>query len=96
MRSSLLPRNPVNSFPILHQLSLRRNAASQKFHHFELVLWNMYPIQIHAIWLGFFASVVVPFGGFLASAIKQAYVIKDFNSLILGHGGSRIDLTVNF
>jgi phosphatidate cytidylyltransferase len=57
------------------------------FHHFELVLKSVYPIQIHALWLGFFASVVAPFGGFLASAIKRAYGIKDFDSLIPGHGG---------
>lgn len=57
------------------------------FHHVEFVLKNVYPIQIHALWLGFFASVVAPFGGFLASAIKRAYGIKDFDSLIPGHGG---------
>lgn len=61
--------------------------VSHTFHHFELVLKNVYPIQIHALWLGFFASVVAPFGGFLASAIKRAYGIKDFDSLIPGHGG---------
>lgn len=60
---------------------------SHVFHHFELVVNNVYPIQIHALWLGFFASVVAPFGGFLASAIKRAYGIKDFDSLIPGHGG---------
>jgi phosphatidate cytidylyltransferase len=57
------------------------------FHHVELVLHNVYPIQIHALWLGLFASVVGPFGGFLASAIKRAYGIKDFDSFIPGHGG---------
>ena len=57
------------------------------FHHVELVLHNVYPVQIHALWLGFFASVVAPFGGFLASAIKRAYGIKDFDSFIPGHGG---------
>jgi len=60
---------------------------SHTFHHFKLVLENVYPIQIHALWLGFFASVVAPFGGFLASAIKRAYGIKDFDTLIPGHGG---------
>lgn len=56
-------------------------------HHFELVLKNVYPVQIHALSLAFFASVVAPFGGFLASAIKRAYGLKDFDSLIPGHGG---------
>ena len=36
---------------------------------------------------GFFASFAAPFGGFLSSAIKRAYGIKDFNNLIPGHGG---------
>lgn len=57
------------------------------FHHFELILRNVYPIQIHALWLGSFASLVAPFGGFLASAIKRAYKIKDFDTFIPGHGG---------
>lgn len=61
--------------------------SSHVFHHFELILKNLFPIQIHALWLAFFASVVGPFGGFLASAIKRAYGIKDFDSLIPGHGG---------
>ena len=62
-------------------------APSHDHHHFELVLKNVYPIQIHALWLGMFASLVAPFGGFLASAIKRAYGIKDFASIIPGHGG---------
>eukprot|EP00928_Gymnodinium_smaydae_P013319 TRINITY_DN14869_c0_g3_i2.p1 TRINITY_DN14869_c0_g3~~TRINITY_DN14869_c0_g3_i2.p1 ORF type:complete len:439 (-),score=96.37 TRINITY_DN14869_c0_g3_i2:58-1374(-) len=45
------------------------------------------PFQAHAVLLALFASVVAPFGGFLASAIKRAYGIKDFDSLIPGHGG---------
>ena len=56
-------------------------------HHFELVVKNVYPVQIHALSLAFFASVVAPFGGFLASAIKRAYGLKDFDSIIPGHGG---------
>ena len=60
---------------------------TQVHHHFELTLRNYYPIQVHALWLGLFASLVAPFGGFLASAIKRAYGIKDFDSIIPGHGG---------
>jgi len=55
--------------------------------HFEMVLTDFYPVQIHALGLSLFASFVAPFGGFLASAIKRAYAIKDFDSLIPGHGG---------
>jgi len=56
-------------------------------HHFELIIKNVYPVQIHALCLALFASFVAPFGGFLASAIKRAYGIKDFDSIIPGHGG---------
>ena len=56
--------------------------------HFELrIKQGFYPIQLHAVMLGFFASVVAPFGGFLASAIKRAYGLKDFAALLPGHGG---------
>jgi phosphatidate cytidylyltransferase len=56
-------------------------------HHFELVFKNYFPVQVHALWLAMFASLVAPFGGFLASAIKRAYGVKDFDSIIPGHGG---------
>jgi phosphatidate cytidylyltransferase len=45
------------------------------------------PIQLHGIAYGVFASLVAPFGGFLASAIKRGYDIKDFDKIIPGHGG---------
>jgi phosphatidate cytidylyltransferase len=41
----------------------------------------------HCVVLAAFASVVAPFGGFMASAIKRAYKLKDFDSFIPGHGG---------
>lgn len=80
-------KNPVTGLANAGVSRCISGEASHTFHHFELVLKNVYPIQIHALWLGFFASVVAPFGGFLASAIKRAYGIKDFDSLIPGHGG---------
>ena len=60
---------------------------SHTHHHFELIVKNLYPVQIHALGLGLFASFVAPFGGFLASAIKRAYGLKDFANFIPGHGG---------
>ena len=45
------------------------------------------PIQLHGMIYGLFASLVAPFGGFLASAVKRAYGIKDFESFFPGHGG---------
>ena len=50
------------------------------------VVWCK-PIQLHGLVIGGFGSLVAPFGGFLMSAIKRAYGIKDFDSLIPGHGG---------
>jgi len=60
---------------------------SHSHHHFELVVKNLYPVQIHALGLSLFASFVAPFGGFFASAIKRAYGLKDFGKFIPGHGG---------
>ena len=48
---------------------------------------GFYPIQKHAVFYALFASLVAPFGGFFASAIKRAFRIKDFDSFIPGHGG---------
>lgn len=41
----------------------------------------------HALVIGLYTSMVSPFGGFLASAVKRAHGAKDFGSLIPGHGG---------
>lgn len=45
------------------------------------------PMMYHALILSLFASIVAPFGGFFASGFKRAYAIKDFGTLIPGHGG---------
>jgi len=54
---------------------------------------TLLPVQLHALALGTFASVVAPFGGFFASGIKRAYKLDDFASIIPGHGGvfDRVD-----
>ena len=36
------------------------------------------PVQLHGIVMATFASLVAPFGGFFASAVKRAFKIKDF------------------
>lgn len=41
----------------------------------------------HALVLALYASIIAPFGGFLASAVKRSYAKKDFGSFIPGHGG---------
>ncbi|XP_052181526.1 phosphatidate cytidylyltransferase 1-like [Diospyros lotus] len=44
-------------------------------------------VQWHALWLGLFASIIAPFGGFFASGFKRAFKVKDFGDSIPGHGG---------
>jgi len=50
----------------------------------------------HALVLAAFASIIAPFGGFLASAVKRAHSVKDFGDFIPGHGGvmDRLDCHV--
>ncbi|KAI9011973.1 cytidylyltransferase family-domain-containing protein [Phycomyces nitens] len=45
------------------------------------------PIQLHALVMACFASLIAPFGGFFASGVKRAFKIKDFGQSIPGHGG---------
>lgn len=44
-------------------------------------------MQLHAVIMAIFASLVAPFGGFFASGFKRAFGIKDFADVIPGHGG---------
>jgi phosphatidate cytidylyltransferase len=48
---------------------------------------DVLPIQLHGLVFGLFASLVASFGGFFASAVKRAYKLKDFDSIVPGHGG---------
>jgi CDP-diglyceride synthetase len=41
----------------------------------------------HALAMALYTSLISPFGGFLASAVKRAHGAKDFGDLIPGHGG---------
>jgi phosphatidate cytidylyltransferase len=54
------------------------------------------PMQLHAVALAAFASLVAPFGGFFASGFKRSAKIKDFGDSIPGHGGvtDRMDCQV--
>ncbi|ODA82622.1 hypothetical protein RJ55_01130 [Drechmeria coniospora] len=45
------------------------------------------PMQLHAVVLATFASLIAPFGGFFASGLKRTFKIKDFGHSIPGHGG---------
>ena len=57
------------------------------FEHNRELIGEYRPIQIHALILAAFASLVAPFGGFFASGFKRAFKLKDFGALIPGHGG---------
>lgn len=54
------------------------------------------PMQLHAVALAAFASLVAPFGGFFASGFKRSAKIKNFGDSIPGHGGvtDRMDCQV--
>ena len=61
-----------------------------------LLRFGCLPAQVHGLVLSVFASIVAPFGGFFASAIKRAYNIDDFDSVIPGHGGAMDRLDCQF
>lgn len=54
---------------------------------FMTATFTTYPFVIHTFWLALFASIICPFGGFFASGFKRAFKVKDFGSMIPGHGG---------
>ncbi|KAI7868182.1 cytidylyltransferase family-domain-containing protein [Spinellus fusiger] len=53
----------------------------------------MESMHSHAIVLALYASLAAPFGGLLASSLKRANGLKDFDQCIPGHGGvtDRVD-----
>lgn len=91
----ICPADDLYLTPFTHYLTCTPHTVFQP-HNYVLPLWlplfggnniTLLPIQLHGITYGLFASFVAPFGGFMASAIKRAYGIKDFEALIPGHGG---------
>ncbi|KAG0746819.1 hypothetical protein G6F57_002682 [Rhizopus arrhizus] len=56
------------------------------FHKQVTTVW-IAPVQIHALVMACFASLIAPFGGFFASGVKRAFNVKDFGHSIPGHGG---------
>lgn len=76
------------SFPLL-KLILGRSAKTSKA--LSVIGTNrltyLSSLKKHARLMATYVSLLSPFGGFLASAIKRAYNSKDFGSSIAGHGG---------
>ncbi|ORX62364.1 phosphatidate cytidylyltransferase [Hesseltinella vesiculosa] len=80
------PKNPVfRSVPWLLPAVVQYAIKFVSGYDVEHV-W-MAPVQLHAISMACFASLIAPFGGFFASAVKRAFKIKDFGDSIPGHGG---------
>mmetsp|Transcript_122126 Transcript_122126/g.353063 ORF Transcript_122126/g.353063 Transcript_122126/m.353063 type:complete len:380 (-) Transcript_122126:120-1259(-) len=52
-----------------------------------LAAYFLFETKQDGVVLSLMASIVGPFGGFLASMIKRAYLQKDFGKLFPGHGG---------
>ena len=57
---------------------------------------NVYPFQYHAVIISIYISLIGPFGGFFASGLKRALGLKDFSTILPGHGGfnDRFDCTL--
>ncbi len=72
------------AFPLL-KLFVKHNEEGSKF--LSVMGLDNGNMLKHALALGFYTSLVAPFGGFLASAVKRAHGAKDFGALIPGHGG---------
>eukprot|EP00621_Florenciella_sp_RCC1693_P000436 CAMPEP_0182554032 /NCGR_PEP_ID=MMETSP1323-20130603/49784_1 /TAXON_ID=236787 /ORGANISM="Florenciella parvula, Strain RCC1693" /LENGTH=288 /DNA_ID=CAMNT_0024765755 /DNA_START=660 /DNA_END=1529 /DNA_ORIENTATION=+ len=84
------PASLVHADPIylVQNVSLPTNYLHDIFPEYVPNLTvEMKPIQMHGAILALLASIIGPFGGFLASAIKRAYAVKDFAGVIPGHGG---------
>jgi phosphatidate cytidylyltransferase len=85
----ICPAEHLNIWPFPAKLICDPNPVfvSQEYSLPVIGTINLFPIQFHGLAYGLFASLVAPFGGFFASAIKRAYRKKDFDSFMPGHGG---------
>lgn len=85
----ICPAKHLNIYPFPEPLVCEPNPVfvAKEFNFPVIGSTILYPIQLHGLAYGLFASLVAPFGGFFASAIKRAYRKKDFDSFMPGHGG---------
>jgi phosphatidate cytidylyltransferase len=80
------PKNPVFT-PIPWQLPSTTVYLLKMLFRIDKTEVYIAPVQLHAIMMACFASLIAPFGGFFASAVKRVFKIKDFGHSIPGHGG---------
>ncbi|KAL1931807.1 hypothetical protein VTP01DRAFT_9951 [Rhizomucor pusillus] len=80
------PKNPVFT-PVPWQLPSQVVFWLKYLFRREITEVYIAPVQLHTIVMACFASLIAPFGGFFASAVKRAFKIKDFGQSIPGHGG---------
>lgn len=73
--------NPV-FIPVKYHLSPALNSLCRHVLRQEVKYLKIAPIQIHALIMAFFASIIAPFGGFFASGFKRAFKLKDFGDSI--------------
>jgi len=73
--------------PTPYHLSPEIYSFVHKFFGYSSPTISVRPIIFHSIVMAIFGSLIAPFGGFFASAIKRAYKVKDFDNIFPGHGG---------
>lgn len=83
---------PQNKLTIVHPTCTPDDVFIPVFYNLPFAIFGvtkvlLAPVQLHALVMGLFASVIAPFGGFFASGFKRAFKVKDFGTLIPGHGG---------
>ena len=84
----LCPKSDFSlSTPTCDVNSLHGNLFSARDFTWFGITIHATPMHAHTLAISVFASLLAPFGGFLASAVKRAFRIKDFGASIPGHGG---------
>jgi phosphatidate cytidylyltransferase len=78
--------NPVFT-PQQHPVTPAMSALIRHLTGRNIAFVEVLPVQLHALIMATFASLIAPFGGFFASGVKRAFKIKDFGDSIPGHGG---------
>ena len=83
----LIIMSPCLCDRLLPYSELAQRSAFDPFNFISSFWVIFWPLANVYYFLGAFASIIAPFGGFFASGFKRAFKIKDFGDLIPGHGG---------